>query len=482
NTQANAILDMRLQRLTNLEVFKIKQDLENLHAQIVDFEDILAHEYRVWEIIKTELKEIADKYGEDRKTEISFDYSSIDIGDLIEKEDVVISLTHCGYVKRLPVKEYRAQHRAGKGIVGLTTKEEDFVEKIFVTHSHDDLLFFTSLGKVYRIKAYEIPEASRQAKGRAIVNLLQLSAGEEVTSLIPLKQGQAGYLMMLTKSGLIKKTALSEFDSIRKTGKIAIKLIEGDRLIGAEFTTGNDEVLIATHNGKCIHFAETDVRAMGRDTQGVKSMDLENGDYLVSMICLKNTQQADASQTDAEQKLDEQTQAEQENAQNYKILTVTEKGIGKRCDISEYRLQIRAGKGVKAGVFNEKTGKLVGLKQIGEKDDVILISDQGTIIRMNASEISEFGRDTLGVRVMRVHENEKIVSIAVTPSNEDELVESEADELEKESPASDINMSDELQSNQLSDELNDNQLSDELNDSQVSDLQGEFNTDAEGEI
>lgn len=485
NTQANAILDMRLQRLTNLEVFKIKQDLENLHAQIVDFEDILAHEYRVWDIIKTELKEIADKYGEDRKTEISFDYSSIDIGDLIEKEDVVISLTHCGYVKRLPVKEYRAQHRAGKGIVGLTTKEEDFVEKIFVTHSHDDLLFFTSLGKVYRIKAYEIPEASRQAKGRAIVNLLQLSAGEEVTSLIPLKQGQTGYLMMLTKSGLIKKTALSEFDSIRKTGKIAIKLLEGDRLIGAEFTTGNDEVLIATHNGKCIHFAETDVRAMGRDTQGVKSMDLEKGDYLVSMICLKNaeqnsTQQTDAEKTDAEQKIDEQ--AQQENTQNYKILTVTEKGIGKRCDISEYRLQIRAGKGVKAGVFNDKTGKLVGLKQIGEKDDVILISDQGTIIRMNASEISEFGRDTLGVRVMRVHENEKIVSIAVTPSNEDELVETEADELEKESPANDLAMSDESQNIEISDKLNDNQFSDDFNDSQESDLQGEFNSDAETDI
>ncbi|MGN1222460.1 MAG: DNA gyrase C-terminal beta-propeller domain-containing protein, partial [Christensenellales bacterium] len=265
--------------------------------------------------------------------------------------------------------------------------------------------------------------------------------------------------------------------------KIAIKLLEGDRLIGAEFTTGNDEVLIATHNGKCIHFAETDVRAMGRDTQGVKSMDLETGDYLVSMICLKNTQQADASQTDAEQKLDEQTSAEQqENTQNYKILTVTEKGIGKRCDISEYRLQIRAGKGVKAGVFNDKTGKLVGLKQIGEKDDVILISDQGTIIRMNASEISEFGRDTLGVRVMRVHENEKIVSIAVTPSNEDELVESEADELEKESPAEHNNLNDELQNIEIGDELNDNQLSDELNDSQASDLQGEFNTDAETDI
>ena len=441
NIQAGAILDMRLQRLTNLEVFKIKQDLEHLHAQIFDFEDILANEYRVWEIIKTELKEIADKYGEDRKTEISFDYSNIDIGDLIEKEDVVISLTHCGYVKRLPVKEYRAQHRAGKGIVGLTTKEEDFVEKIFVTHSHDDLLFFTNMGKVYRIKAYEIPEASRQAKGRAIINLLQLNSGEEVTSLIPLKQGQTGYLMMLTKAGLIKKTSLEEFDSIRKTGKIAIKLLEGDKLIGAEFTTGNDEVLIATHNGKCIHFAETDVRAMGRDTQGVKSMELEKDDYLVSMICLKNNSDQENSAKNVENmaKNSEKTEENAQNNKNYKILTVTEKGIGKRCDISEYRLQIRAGKGVKAGVFNEKTGKLVGLKQIGENDDVILISDQGTIIRMNGNEISEFGRDTLGVRVMRVNENEKIVSIAITPKNEEELVEKLEQQLEPESEQQSIN-------------------------------------------
>ena len=292
-TQANAILDMRLQRLTNLEVFKIKQDLENLHAQIADFEDILAKESRIWDIIKTELREIADKYGEDRKTEISFDYSAIDIGDLIEKEDVVVSLTHCGYIKRLPVKEYRAQHRAGKGIVGHTTKEEDFVEKIFVTNSHDDVLFFTSFGKVYRMKAYEIPESSRQAKGRAIINLLQLMSGEEVTAVIPVKDRQQGYLMMATRSGLIKKTNVDEFDSIRKTGKIAIKLLENDKLISVEFTTGQDEILMATHNGKCIHFAETDVRAMGRDTQGVKSMDLDDDDYLVSMICLrKNAENA----------------------------------------------------------------------------------------------------------------------------------------------------------------------------------------------
>ncbi len=411
--QANAILDMRLQRLTNLEVHKIKAELEDLKNQITDFEDILAHESRVWEIIKKELLEISAKYGVDRKTEIVFDYSDLDIGDLIEKEDVVINLTHCGYVKRIPVAEYRAQHRAGKGITGITTKEEDFVEKIFVTSTHDDLLFFTDKGKVYSIKGYEIPEASRQAKGRAIINLLQLAPNEKVTALIPLKPEQKGYLMMSTKNGLIKKTALSEFDSIRKVGKIAIKLVEDDTLIGVEFTSGEDEILVATHNGKCIHFSEKDVRAMGRDTQGVKCMDLDDDDYLVSMICLKKDEPAKENETEGT---------------IYKILTISELGFGKRSNIDDYRLQTRAGKGIKAGVFNDKTGLLAGLKQVSNKDDAILITDQGTIIRVTANEISEFGRDTLGVRVMKTASNEKIVSIAITPTNEDETV----DEIETE--------------------------------------------------
>ena len=420
--QAGAILDMRLQRLTGLEVEKIKNDLNNLHIQIEDFKDILAHESRVWEIIKTELLEISESYGEARKTEISLDYSNIDIADLIAREDVVISLTHFGYVKRLPVAEYRAQHRAGQGVTGLTTKEEDFVEKIFVTSTHDTLLFFTDMGKVYSLKGYEIPEASRQAKGRAIINLLQLSAGEKVTALIPLKENQTGYLMMATRKGLIKKTALEEFASIRKVGKIAIKLVEDDVLMSVELTNGSDEILVATHNGKCIHFAESDVRAMGRDTQGVKCMDLSSDDYMVSMICLK------------QDKLEENAENAGENADNvshetiYKVLTVTENGFGKRSDLSNYRLQIRAGKGVKAGVLNDKTGLLVGLKQISNKDDVILISDKGTIIRINGNEISEFGRDSLGVKVMRVVDGEKIVSMAITPTSEDEDVESQEEE------------------------------------------------------
>ncbi len=419
--QAGAILDMRLQRLTGLEVEKIKNDLTNLHIQIADYKDILANEYRVWNIIKDELTQIANGYGEERKTEISFDYSNIDIADLIAKEDVVISLTHAGYVKRLPVAEYRAQHRAGQGVTGLTTKEEDFVEKIFVTSTHDTLLFFTNQGKVYSIKGYEIPEASRQAKGRAIINLLQLDANEKVTALIPLKADEKGYLMMATKGGLIKKTNLTEFESIRKVGKIAIKLLEGDELISVELTNGADEILVATHNGKCIHFAETDVRSMGRDTQGVKCMDLDENDYLVSMIKLKK----DINYTEDRQNGEDQNVLCETQELHYKVLTITENGFGKRSDITDYRLQTRAGKGVKAGTFNEKTGLLVGLKQVADNEDIILISDKGTIIRIHGNELSEFGRDALGVKVMRMSNNEKVVSMAITPMDEEKEVESQ---------------------------------------------------------
>lgn len=427
--QANAILDMRLQRLTGLEVSKIKADLEELHKQIADYLDILAKEVRIWAIIKQELEQIANVYGEPRKTEISLDYGNIDIADLIPREDVVINLTHCGYVKRLPVAEYRAQHRAGLGVVGITTKDEDFVEKIFVTSSHDNLLFFTNYGKVYAIKGYEIPEASRQAKGRAIINLLQLQAGEKVTALIPVNSTETGYLMMSTKNGLIKKTALSEFASIRKVGKIAIKLLEGDELISAELTNGEDTIIVSTHNGKCIHFSEKDVRAMGRDTQGVKCMDLAENDYLVSMIKVEEKQKLDENKP----KIGEN---EQKNSENGPILlTITENGFGKRSSIDDYRLQARAGKGVKAGELNDKTGLLVGIKQVTENDDIILISDKGTIIRVNSNEISKFSRDSMGVKVMKVADGEKVVSIAITPHNEDKVV----DEQEMERTAEGLN-------------------------------------------
>lgn len=392
DVQTNAILEMKLQRLTNMEVSKIQLELEDLHKAIIDYKDILSHEQRVLDIIKAELLEIKDKYGVDRKSEISVDYSDINIADLIKREDVVISLTHFGYVKRLPVDEYRSQRRGGRGMMALKTKEEDFVETIEITNTHDNLLFFTNQGRVYCLKAYEIPEASRQAKGRAMINLLQLSENEKVNAIIPLKEDQAGCLIMATRNGLIKKTCLEEFASIRKVGKIAIKLLENDQLISVQLATGTDEVMVATHYGKCIRFSEKDVRQMGRDTQGVKCMDLATGDELVDMIVLKP---------------------------ETKILTISENGYGKRSSRDDYRLQGRAGKGIKAGVFNDKTGNLVSLKQISQNEDLMLISDNGTIIRIHSDEISEFGRDTLGVRVMKMSNKEKVVSVAITPREED---------------------------------------------------------------
>lgn len=389
--QANAILEMKLQRLTNLEVEKIENELKDLEVLIADYKDILSKPERVLEIVKTELAEIRDKYGVDRKSEISLDLSDINIADLIEKEDVVISRSHFGYVKRLPVDEYRSQNRGGKGMIGMKTKEEDFVEDILVTNTHDALLCFTNKGKVYAMMGYEIPEASKQAKGRAMINLLQMDDGEKVNAIIPINRDITGYLLMTTKKGLIKKTNLTEFENIRKTGKIAIKLLDDDQLISVQFTNGQDEVVVATHEGKCIRFDENDVRSMGRDTQGVKCMDLSKDDYLVDMIVLKP---------------------------DTKLLTISDKGFGKRSNKDDYRLQLRAGKGVKAGVFNDKTGKLVGLKQVTDQNDIMLISDNGTIIRIHASDVSEFGRDTLGVRVMRLHDDEKIVSVAISPREE----------------------------------------------------------------
>ena len=315
--QANAILEMRLQRLTSLEVESIKNDLVQLQALIADLKSIIASPKRVLEIIGTELDEIKTKYGTPRKTQICVDYDEIDIGDLIEREDVVISMTHFGYVKRLPTSEYKVQHRGGKGITAHKPKEEDFVETMFVTCTHDDLLFFTNRGKVYAIKAYEVPEAERTARGRAIVNLLNLDDGEKVNAVIRVEEGgRQGNLLMATKRGLIKKTSLTEFASIRKVGKIAIKLNEGDELISVQLTNGRDEILVASSSGKCIRFAEDDVRMMGRDTQGVRAMKIGDDEEIVDMTVVKD---------------------------GHEIITVSEFGYGKRTDLNDYRLQSRAG-------------------------------------------------------------------------------------------------------------------------------------------
>lgn len=391
--QANAILEMKLARLTSLEVAKLKEELDELEALIADLNDILAKPQRVLQIINDYLENVKNQFGTPRKTEISMEVGNIDNEDLIEKEDVVISLTHGGYVKRMSVSEYHAQKRGGVGISAHKTKEEDFVERILITSTHSDLLFFTNFGKVYSIRAYEVPEAQRQAKGRAVINLLPLIQDEKVEALLSFEKGQEGNLIIATRNGLIKKTDLKEFASIMKSGKIAIKLVEGDKLINVGLTNGDNEILVASNKGKCIKFNEKNVRPMGRTSQGVRSMKLDSDDYIVDMAILNPDTQ---------------------------LITITENGFGKRTNPEDYRLQTRGGKGIKAGNFNEKTGKLVALKVVNEEEDLMLISDNGVIIRMAAADVRMVGRSSLGVKVMRLRPGAKIVSVATTEHIDDE--------------------------------------------------------------
>ncbi len=433
--QAHAILEMRLQRLTSMEVDKLREELRQLEAIIADLTDILEKPERVKAIVRNDLEDVKNRYPTPRKTEISMDYANIDEADLIEREDIIISMTHQGYIKRIPVKEWKAQRRGGRGLTAHKTKDEDFVETMFVCSTHDDLLFFSSFGKVYRIKGYEVPEAQRVARGRAIVNLIQVDKEERITAVIPRKElitdvankeelldgeenvvetaievdetsqngeveiEDVGYIMMATKFGLIKKTALKEFNSIRRGGKIAISLLPGDELISVQLTDGENEILIGSHEGKCIRFSEHDVRAMGRDTQGVRSIDLNNGDYVIDMQVIHPTDT---------------------------VITISSNGYGKRSSIDDYRLQSRAGKGIKAGVFNEKTGYLVGIKPVNEDEDVMMISDQGVAIRTQVNEISLIGRDTQGVRVMKLN-GAQIATIAIAPHEEEDEVEYDED-------------------------------------------------------
>ncbi|MBQ8726603.1 MAG: DNA gyrase subunit A [Clostridia bacterium] len=428
--QAHAILEMRLQRLTSMEVEKLEEELRVLEETIADLTDILEKPERVKAIVRNDLEDVKNRFPSPRKTEISTDYAALGEADLIEREDIIISMTHQGYVKRIPVKEWKAQRRGGRGLTAHKTKDEDFVETMFVCSTHDDLLFFSSFGKVYRIKGYEVPEAQRVARGRAIVNLIQVEKEERITAVIPRKElvtdkvenvedgetvqetevqtdAQAetdiqaedlGYIMMATKFGLIKKTSLREFNSIRKGGKIAISLLPGDELISVQLTDGTNEILVGSHEGKCIRFSENDVRAMGRDTQGVRSMDLNDGDYVIDMQVIHPTDT---------------------------VITVSSNGYGKRSSIDEYRLQSRAGKGIKAGVFNDKTGYLVGIKPVNEDEDVMMISDAGVAIRTQVNEISLIGRDTQGVKVMKLN-GSQIATIAIAPHEDEE--EGEFDE------------------------------------------------------
>lgn len=395
--QAQAILDMRLARLTGLERDRLQEEFDQLMKTIDYLRAVLQSEAMVLEIIRREILEVRAKYADERRTEIAMVAGEIDIADLIDEEEMVVTLTHFGYVKRQTPDNYRSQRRGGKGIAALTTRDEDFVEKIFVCSTHTDVMFFTNQGRVFRLPCYQLPEAGRQAKGSAIVNLLQLAGGEKVTAVIPVErelQGQDGhYLVMATKDGLIKKTALSEFENIRVSGLIAIVLRDDDELIKVSLTGGDDELLLGTRHGMCIRFSENDIRAMGRATQGVRSIALDGDDEVVAMDIISPEK---------------------------KVLTITQNGYGKRTDIEEYRLQGRHGKGIKAMNLTDKTGLLAGQLLVSDEEDVMLISDDGTVIRTPVSSISELGRATQGVRLMRMGEDAHVAAISPVAAEDDD--------------------------------------------------------------
>ena len=403
--QANAILDMRLSSLTGLQVEKLRAEQAELKSTIADLEDILEKPERVRAIIKQELSEIGDAYGSDRKSELSYDDADIDMEDLIAREDVVVSMTYQGYVKRMPVSEYKSQNRGGMGVTAHKTKDEDFVKKMFVCNSHDHLLFFSNKGKAYSLKAYMIPEGTKTSKGRAMVNVLPLDEGEKITAFLPVSSFEdKGYIVMITRQGLVRKSDLEEFEVVKKNGKIAIGLLGDDELIEVERTTGEDEILVASHNGKCIRFAEGDVRRTGRGSQGVRSIKLDEGDFVVDMAIVDKDK---------------------------KVITISEYGFGKRTDTAEYRTQSRAGKGIKAGNFNDKTGLLVNMKLVDATEDIILIADNGTMIRIKADQISEIGRNTKGVTIMKLRGKAKVVAMALTPHDDEaDFDEVEVDETE----------------------------------------------------
>ena len=391
--QAQAILDMRLKTLSGLQREKIEEEYAELMKLIEHLRAILASDKLVYDIIKEELLEIKDKYGDERKTKIAAAEGEFEVEDLIKDEQCVVALTHFGYIKRMPIDTYKSQKRGGKGITGIATREEDFVKQIFTASTHDTILFFSNKGKVYRLRGYEIPEAGRTAKGTAIVNLLMLDGGEKISAVIPISNFADGkYLLMATRNGLIKKTPLNEYMSVRKSGLIGITLKEDDELIGVRLTDGEDNVVLVTNGGMSITFDEKDVRSMGRVSQGVIGIRLNEGDYVIGMESIIQGSKAT-------------------------LLAITENGFGKRTELEEYRVQTRGGKGVITYKVTPKTGNLVGIRIATDDEDVMLITDTGTIIRLKVSDISVLGRSTQGVTLMRTNEG-KVVSIE-TIQNED---------------------------------------------------------------
>lgn len=384
--QAQAILDMRLQRLTGLERDKIEAEYEELIKKINRLKEILSNERLLLNVIKEEMLIIKENYADERRTEIRHAEGEIDMRDLIEDEEIAITLTHFGYIKRLPADTYKSQKRGGRGISALTTREEDFVKHLVSTTTHSKLLFFTNKGRVFRLNAYEIPEGKRQAKGTAIVNLLQLGPNEKIATLLAIDEKDDNkYLLLATKNGIVKKTDREEFKNINKAGLIAIGLREDDELIGVKVTDGNKDVLLVTKEGMSIRFDENDIRPMGRSAMGVKGITLSNDDKVVSMsLCEEGTD----------------------------VLVVSENGFGKRTDINEYRTQIRAGKGIKTYNIAEKTGKLVGAEMVNEDDEMMIINSDGVLIRLRVNEISLFGRVTSGVKLMKTDDEVNVVSIS----------------------------------------------------------------------
>ncbi len=400
DVQARAIVDMRLRRLQGLEREKLSQEYEELMQMITKFKEILANQHLVDGIVKDELLEIKNNYYDERRTEIIADEGEINLEDLIEEENVAITLTNFGYIKRLPEDTYKAQNRGGKGVTALTTREEDFVKDLFITSTHDYLLFLTNKGKMYRIKAYEVPEARRQAKGTAAINLIHIDTDEQIRAIIPIRSfdNDNEFLILATKKGIIKKTKLKEFDTSRKTGLVAIRIADDDELISVNKTDGTKDIFVVTKNGKGIRFSENDVRETGRNTMGVKAITTSEDDELVSMSIIK------------------------ESDENKYILTVTENGYAKITLSQEYRCQNRGGKGMRAHSINEKTGLIVGSLIVEKEDDLMILSTNGSIIRMHSSGISIMGRDAQGVIAMRLNGEDKVASIAKI-FTEDDIVE-----------------------------------------------------------
>ncbi|WP_195574033.1 DNA gyrase subunit A [Paenibacillus sp. 1001270B_150601_E10] len=391
--QAQAILDMRLRRLTGLERDKIEEEYNELLAKIAEFKAILADEQLVLQIVHDELEEVKQKYGDERRTEITFGDDIMD-EDLIPREDVIITITHSGYIKRLPATTYRSQKRGGRGVVGMGMKDDDFVEHLFVTNSHHYLMFFTDKGKVYRIKAYEIPDLSRTARGTPVINLIQIEQGETINAVIPVEEfGGEQYLFFATRQGIVKKTPLIDYNNIRKGGLIAINLRDDDDLIGVRLTDGEREIIMGTKNGMSIRFSEKDVRSMGRSATGVKGINLDSDDRVIDMDVIDPAQD---------------------------VLIVTTKGYGKRTPTEEYRSQTRGGKGIKAINVTEKNGPLAGLKVVSDDDDLMVITESGTIIRTSISGISQLGRYAQGVKIINIRDEDAVSTVTRCGKNQEE--------------------------------------------------------------